>query len=341
MNATTTTAAATITSSSAPFGRFLDEYSNERELGAGDFGSVSAAKNIMDQRRYAIKISKKETHSEIDEQARLQEVYALASCGASPHLLRYHDAFLDHDAVHIITELLTGGSARDRHRAKGGEWTNAELWDLFLQCAMGLEVMHSSHVAHLDVKPDNILCTDDDDYPFGVRYTIADFGLARPVDGEGQLHIVHKFVGINDDEGDNRYICPYLVQNGGQTAFLQQADVYSLGATIIELAGGDPRLARSQRDYSLIEARPDEEGDLVDLVAVLKLMTDPQPLRRPTALFAVALATRNLFKELVCERAQEFSELEIEKNRLNRAINDELDNRLPESDGTEDGAACT
>lgn len=281
-----------------PQSRLLDEYSGFEELGAGDFGTVVAATAVMDQRRYAIKVAQRGIAGDVDEQSRLQEVYALACCAAvpSPHVLQYHDAWMeDHQRkLHIVTELLQGGSAR-AHLPR--PWPEADLADIAVQCAVALTVMHDDcHVAHFDIKPDNVLCSPDARYPRGVRYTVADFGLARPTRARdnraahlrGAPDRDATFVGLNDAEGDCRYTCPYLVACGGSTPYETEADIFSLGCTLAELAGGDPRLLRQTWDYSFLSVN----GYSAGVVELVRGMTQPDPRLRPPAFAVISAAVR-------------------------------------------------
>lgn len=77
--------------------------------------------------------------------------------------------------------------------------------------------MHDKHLIHLDIKLDNILITDDN------TCKLADFGLVVNLSRKN-LHLA--------TEGDSRYIAPELL-NG---EFSRAADIFSLGATILELA---------------------------------------------------------------------------------------------------------
>ena len=88
---------------------------------------------------------------------------------------------------------------------------------------LGLEVMHSKGIVHLDIKPENILES------FSGRFKIADFGLTRSL------------MQMNEDrdipEGDCRYLAKELWNDDPFSPLpdLTKADIFSLGMTAYEL----------------------------------------------------------------------------------------------------------
>lgn len=258
--------------------RFLTQYDDFEELGHGDFGAVTAARNMSDNQRYAVKHSRQPIHGATEEQHRLQEVYALSIVGTSRHVLRYFDAWIDDERLFIATELVNEGSVRNQP----APWDEQRLWHLTLQAAIGIHALHSSNVAHLDIKPENLLCQRDPETG-GLIVKIGDFGLARPLDTE----YMPGCVGLNDDEGDARYLCPVLLSSP-DSPFLKEADMYALGMSLIDLAGGDPRNVRNSGDYSCVSHLSPR---LVDLI---RRLTCPQPNGRPTAFDSARIATEVL-----------------------------------------------
>ena len=88
----------------------------------------------------------------------------------------------------------------------------------FVQIAKALQYIHERGVAHLDVKPDNIYVKND-------GYKLGDFGCATLLD-----------TSLPIEEGDARYM-PQEILNE-KYDHLDKVDVFSLGATIYELAKG-------------------------------------------------------------------------------------------------------
>ena len=263
-------------------GRLHYEYSAMNEVGSGDFGTVVSAVYDEDGRTYAIKTAKKAAVGERDLQSHLQEVYALSACN-SPYVLRYYDAWVEGGVVSIKTEYVSGGSTKQLPTP----WGELQLWDLLLQTSLGLHSMHHANIAHLDIKPHNIFVEKlhNEDGSCRFEYKIGDFGLARPV--KDTSPIGERFTGINDDEGDCRYLCPYLLAHG-VTQWITQADIYSLGASVVELAGGDPVMVRRAGTTTFAMQYSATLGDL------LSRMMATEPQSRPTAFDVIRTAARVL-----------------------------------------------
>lgn len=180
-----------------------------------------------------------------------------------------------------------------------------ELLDILRQIASALEHLHSSGVVHLDVKPDNIfmLCPSylmnernggggsameggeeeenkDEWAPPGTLYKLGDFGQAMHLDlikgGD------RKGAGVGVTEGDCRYL-PLEVMNSDYSA-LEKADIFALGATILELAMGKGLPENGQLYQDLRAGKlPLLPTVPASLVKMIKLLMHPNPGSRPTA----------------------------------------------------------
>ncbi|KAI8992627.1 kinase-like domain-containing protein [Pilobolus umbonatus] len=90
---------------------------------------------------------------------------------------------------------------------------------IFYELVLGLKDIHEANLAHLDIKPSNILIDDEG------SIKISDFGISirTPVDA--------KWI---KGEGDRTYMAPDLLRE----EFDKPADIFSLGLVILELATG-------------------------------------------------------------------------------------------------------
>jgi eukaryotic-like serine/threonine-protein kinase len=124
--------------------------------------------------------------------------------------------------VYLVMELVTGRTLRDLLRERG-RLRPAEAVSIMEPVLAALAVAHRAGLVHRDVKPENILLSDD-----GV-VKVADFGLARAVGAEGtatQAGVMMGTVG---------YCSPEQVTRGNTD---QRSDVYSAGIVLYELLTG-------------------------------------------------------------------------------------------------------
>jgi serine/threonine protein kinase len=304
-------------------GRLNSELSKTVEIGRGSFGAVLRAKFDADGQYYAVKQTRKVISGPVDLQHRLQEVYALSVCN-HPNLLRYFDSWIEDKSVFVRTEWVSGGQIL-KHAPQ--PWSQQKLCDLLKQMSMALHWLHSCNIAHLDVKPENILvavCKD------GVLvYKLGDFGLAQRIedtpDGTGEY-----FQGQNDDDGDARYLCPFAMAsmcNRGKLGV--EADIYALGASVVELMGGIPELVR-KKDYGRnFENRQMYTEEFCDLI---RWMTEHEPSRRPSS-FLVLQTVVDMELELYYphQQARVKSTLAARRNTIDQ-LRQELDNLNRETD---------
>lgn len=178
-------------------------------LGSGEFSEVFAARK--EGRAYAIKSAKKPFKSRKAREVALSEAKILRGIGSShPNVVGFYGAWQEESRLHVAMELCRG-SVKDLYERSFGD---APLWVLARDVARALHHVHNTAgVAHLDVKPANVLVSPD-----GVL-KLADFGHATPF-------------GTIDHEGDAHYVAPELF-SGGPVA--PHNDIFSLGLSLYEL----------------------------------------------------------------------------------------------------------
>ncbi|KAM4552989.1 wee1-like protein kinase 2 [Fundulus diaphanus] len=301
--------------------RYESEFLELECIGVGEFGAVYKCVNRLDGCLYAIKRSRRPLAGSANEQLALKEVYAHAVLGHHPHVVRYYSAWAEDDHMLIQNEYCDGGSLSDgivTRGAQGELLTEAELRDLLLQVALGLKYIHSSGLAHLDIKPSNIfICQqpsaeagcegdsegeDDDGSSAGVLYKIGDLGHVTSVNSP------------QVEEGDSRFLAKEVLHEDYTN--LPKADIFALGLTVL-LAAGAPSLPPNGDQWHRLR-----EGHLPPVAqelsppfkGLLQSMLDPDPMKRPSA---KELCKHTLLREKRTERlaAQLRRELNVEKFR--------------------------
>jgi non-specific serine/threonine protein kinase/serine/threonine-protein kinase len=119
--------------------------------------------------------------------------------------------------------------------------TNARL-ALFIEICRAVQHAHQKGVVHRDIKPTNILVTEQDGHPAA---KVIDFGVAKAV--EEKLTAQTLMTGLGRVIGTLGYMSPE--QAGGESDIDTRSDIYSLGVVLYELlAGVTPFTAERFRD---------------------------------------------------------------------------------------------
>jgi serine/threonine-protein kinase len=126
--------------------------------------------------------------------------------------------------VFLVMELVEGRTLRDLIRERG-RFTPAETVSIMEPVLAALAAAHRAGIVHRDVKPENILLSDD-----GV-VKVADFGLARAVESDAASTRTGLMMGTV------AYCAPEQIARGLAD---QRSDVYSAGIVMFELLTGHP-----------------------------------------------------------------------------------------------------
>jgi len=289
--------------------RFLQQFEEVQILGSGVKGQVLLARHRTDGCLYAVKRTTRPLLSRTDRFDALREVHALAAVGAHENIVRYHTAwFEEHDTrLYLQLEYCAGGSMQLSGRTR---LTTASKLPHYLRLvrllghvAAALAHCHAHGIAHMDVKPENMLIGSvrKPHQQLQLRkqptkqevFKLADFGLACRLDGAD-------FTG---SEGDSRYLCQSVLSEA-PLGSLVPVDVFALGISIYELLTEQPLPTKGDEWQALRAGRLDRLDALTaapgetstDANLVLSFLIDwirrcvqPSVQERPTAA-EVALA---------------------------------------------------
>ncbi|PRZ33874.1 serine/threonine protein kinase [Antricoccus suffuscus] len=202
-------------------------YRLESLLGRGSMGAVWRAHDVILRRSVAVKeviLPPTQTKEENDvaRERALREARAIAAL-SHPNVVTLFDVVEEDGRPWVVMELVPALSLAQIIHDKG-PLEPAETARIGLAVLGALDAAHQVGITHRDVKPGNILVSDDG------RIKLADFGISRKVD-ESQLTRTGLMV------GSPSYIAPEVAR--GKEAG-RPADIWGLGATMHCAVEGTP-----------------------------------------------------------------------------------------------------
>ena len=212
--------------SAGMIGRKLGRYQILELLGAGGMATVYKADDTRLERQVAIKVIRREVFSPDEMEMILKrfEREAKSVAGLShPNIVGVIDYGKFEGAPYLVMEYLPGGTLKER-LGRPVPWRDAI--QLILPIARALEYVHARNIINRDVKPSNILMTENGE-PM-----LTDFGLVK-IFGDKEKDtttITSSGTGL----GTPDYMAPEQ-WTGEATA---QSDLYSLGVVLYEMITG-------------------------------------------------------------------------------------------------------
>jgi serine/threonine-protein kinase len=273
-------------------GETFERYEIEALIGRGGMGEVYRAVDTRLRRKVALKVLRADRGSE-DAVARLYREARAAAVLAHPNTIAIHDIGEADGIFYIVMELVTGmpllayvGDVRVPASRK-------LAW--LVDVARALSAAHKAGVIHRDVKPSNVMVSDD-----GV-VKVLDFGLARP------LAPVSFRTQVGHVVGTPRYMAPELL--AGAEADVR-CDQYAFGLTAYELlAGKHPGgvLAGPVKPPALEKAVPEVSSAVAQVIA---RTMEADPDMRFTSMDDVALALADAIAGRAAQRDEPATEPE-------------------------------
>lgn len=242
-------------------------------------GKVYRARDARLGRTVAIKFVSEQFASDSKAAERLAREARLTSALNHPNIVTVFDVGEDEGRPYIVMELVNGRSLSDALAA--GALGLRETVEIATQVADGLAAAHAAGVVHRDVKPRNIMLTEDG------RPKIVDFGLGKGVDPvvgsddstAAQVTEAHMVIGTVG------YMAPEQVRGQGIDG---RADQFALGAVIYEMLTGRRAFKRDsgvQTLAAIVEAEPEPLRVLcpeapVELVTIVQRCLAKSPAHR-------------------------------------------------------------
>jgi hypothetical protein len=182
-----------------------------------------------------------------------------------PSVIPLLDVVDDGDDVVVVMPYLAGGSLADRVRTSGSLAPN-EIERLARHLAAGLVAAQRHGIVHRDVKPSNVLFTDDG------RAVLADFGVALLRDATSGLTATGALVGTPD------FLAPEIARGESATP---ASDVFGLGATLLFAATGVGPWGTGEPSVLVARAARGRVTGLRSLTPELRRLIAPMVARSP------------------------------------------------------------
>lgn len=204
-------------------------YRIESVLGRGGMGEVYRAYDTDRDREVALKLLNAELAEDPDFQERFRRESRAAARLGEPHVIPIHDWGEIDGVLYLDMRLVDGEDLRTVLR-RDGRLDPARAVAIVDQVGAALDSAHREGLVHRDVKPENILVTNDD-----FAYLV-DFGI---VHGELDARLTQRGTAI----GSIAYMAPELFDSEDATP---ASDVYALTSVLYEcLTGEVPHPAKS------------------------------------------------------------------------------------------------
>lgn len=195
----------------------LGRYRLKQRLGRGGMAEVYLATDERMQREVAIKIVSS-SQSEFAERF-AREAQAMGNLHHD-HLLPAYDYGEQGSWLYLVMPYIAHGTLSDL--LKKGPLSLAHAGELLQQIASALQYAHQRGLIHRDIKPSNILLRDDH------HAYLADFGLARALEGGGDLTQTGTLLGTPE------YMAPELADGPAG----KSSDIYALAIVLYQMISG-------------------------------------------------------------------------------------------------------
>ncbi|XP_052652286.1 death-associated protein kinase 2-like isoform X2 [Harpia harpyja] len=210
-------------------GNVEDLYELLEKLGSGHFGVVKRCQERSTGTFYAAKFMKTRRcrGSRLGlERAQVEREVAILRQLDHPNVMRLHDLFVSKAEMVLVLELIGGGELFD-FIAEKEMLSEEEAIEFLGQILCGVEYLHAHHIAHFDLKPENIMLQEKHVPRPWIK--IIDFGLAQHLE-DG--------VTFKSLCGTPQYIAPEVIN---YEPLSSAADMWSIGViTYILLSGLSP-----------------------------------------------------------------------------------------------------
>ena len=204
-------------------GRLLgNRYEIIEKIGNGGMAMVYRAKDQILNRFVAVKILRDEFTTDEEFIKRFSIEAQSAASITHPNIVSVYDVGNEGNLYFIVMELIKGKTLKEIIIEEGGALPWKWSTNIAIQIASALETAHKNNIVHRDIKPHNIIITED-----GIA-KVTDFGIAKAVSNS-------TITAFGSTIGSVHYFSPEHAK-GGYTD--SKSDIYSLGVVMYEMLTG-------------------------------------------------------------------------------------------------------
>jgi eukaryotic-like serine/threonine-protein kinase len=198
-----------------------DRYQLGRVIGRGGMATIHEAMDLRLERPVAVKLLRPEAAADADLADRFRREALAATVLRHPNIVACLDTGTDEGQPYLVMDLVEGEDLAARLK-RGGRLAPGPAGRIALDVARALGVAHVRGIVHRDVKPGNILLTEDG------RAMVTDFGIARlAADAEAAKP--------GTTLGSVHYFSPEQARGATTTP---ASDIYGLGLVLYEALTG-------------------------------------------------------------------------------------------------------
>ena len=204
-------------------GRLLgNRYEIIEKVGNGGMATVYKAKCHVLNIYVAIKILRDEFTTDEEFIKRFETEAQSAARLVHPNIVSIFDVGVDNGIYYIVMELIKGKTLKEIIVEERGPLPWKWSVNVAIQIASALEMAHKNNIIHRDIKPHNIIITED-----GIA-KVTDFGIAKAVSNS-------TITAFGTTIGSVHYFSPEHARGGYTDA---KSDLYSLGVVMYEMVTG-------------------------------------------------------------------------------------------------------
>ncbi len=198
-----------------------NRYEVLEQIGVGGMATVYKAKCNVLNRYVAIKVLREEFTTDEEFIKRFNSEAQSAASLTHPNIVSIYDVGHEDNLYYIVMELIKGKTLKeiiDQDGVLPWKWSV----NIAIQIASALEAAHRNNIIHRDIKPHNIIITEE-----GIA-KVTDFGIAKAVSNS-------TITAFGTTIGSVHYFSPEHAKGGYTDA---KSDLYSLGVVIYEMVTG-------------------------------------------------------------------------------------------------------
>ncbi|MFQ5558776.1 MAG: serine/threonine-protein kinase, partial [Acidimicrobiales bacterium] len=285
-------------------GSRLGHYEVRDRLGQGGMGEVYLARDSRLNRDVALKVLPADLAKDAERRMRFErEAQAVAALN-HPNIVTIHSVEQAGETHFIIMELVEGKTLTQL--IPQGGIPLGRMFDIAVPLADALAAAHGKGITHRDLKPDNVMVTDEG------RVKVLDFGLAKLAESTDAAGETAAATATAEGKilGTASYMSPEQAEGKPVDA---RSDVFALGVLLYEMASGTRPFEGDTRISTITSILRDTPPSLTDvrqnLPRHLSRIVNHCLAKEPDRRYQSALDVRNELDEL--RREVESGEIEM------------------------------